>query len=50
MASAGGVAALSSVAPDRNKQWVLWAILLLGALAIVGMVFKLMREAPAKEE
>jgi hypothetical protein len=50
MATAGGVAALSSVAPDRNKQWMLWAILVIGALAIVGMVLKLMREGPAKAD
>jgi hypothetical protein len=51
MAIAGGPAALvEAVSPDRNRQWVLWGILLLGVVVIVGMVMKLMREGPAKEE
>jgi hypothetical protein len=50
MAEAGGAAALAKQPdPERNKQWLLWGILLLGALAIVAMVFKLLREKPAAE-
>jgi hypothetical protein len=49
MAEAGGTAALHAVPKDRNRTWGLWAILALGALAIVVMVLKLMRE-PRRED
>jgi hypothetical protein len=46
MANAGGDAALTAPPPDRNRTWVLWTILGVGALAIVLMVLRLMREPP----
>jgi hypothetical protein len=50
-ATAGGpIALVEEISPDRNRQWVLWGILLLGVVVIIGMVMKLMREGPAKEE
>jgi hypothetical protein len=50
VAKAGGAAALVDIPPDRNKKWMLWAILLLGVVIVVGMVMKLMREGPAATE
>jgi hypothetical protein len=50
MATAGGEAALVSTPPDRNRTWLLWGVLLVGALGIVAMVVKLMRDAPAADQ
>jgi hypothetical protein len=46
MRDAGGEAALHAPPPDRTRQWVLWAILGIGAFAIILMVVKLMRDGP----
>jgi hypothetical protein len=47
---AGGEAALNVPPPDRTRERVLWAILLIGALAVVGMVVVLLRQPSAAAE
>jgi len=43
MQMAGGEAALSAFAPGHRKAWLLWSVLVLGALAIVVMVLRLLK-------
>jgi hypothetical protein len=43
MQMAGGEAALSAYAPGHRKTWLLWGVLVLGALAIVVMVLRLLK-------
>lgn len=43
MQLAGGEAALSAFSPGEKRIWLLWAVLLLGALAVVVMVLRLLR-------
>jgi hypothetical protein len=46
MAESGGTHALAAVDPERNKRWLLWAVLLFGAVVIVFMVVRLLRDPP----
>ena len=46
MQMAGGEAALSAFTPGHRRAWLLWAVLVLGALAIVVMVLRLLRAPP----
>jgi Protein of unknown function (DUF3999) len=43
MQMAGGEAALSAFSPGRKRAWMLWSVLVLGALAIVVMVLRLLK-------
>jgi hypothetical protein len=43
MAEAGGDAALRAWDPARRRTWLLWGVLLLGALAVIAMVLRLLR-------
>ncbi len=43
MQTAGGEAALSAYNPKSMRTWVLWSILLLGAVLIIAMVLRLLR-------
>lgn len=45
--AAGGEAARQSYDPDAKRTWLLWGVLLLGALGVVAMVLKLLRSPPA---
>ena len=45
---AGGNAALRAYNPARMKTWLLWGVLVLGAVGIVVMVLKLMKTPPEK--
>jgi hypothetical protein len=44
--AAGGDAALKAYNPEEKRTWLLWGVLVLGALAIVVMVLKLMKSPP----
>jgi hypothetical protein len=46
MQIAGGEAALSAYDPETRRTWLLWAVLLLAAVAIIGMVLKLLKASP----
>ena len=46
MQMAGGEAALSAFTPGHRRTWLLWAVLVLGALAIIVMVMRLLRAPP----
>ena len=46
MQTAGGDAALTAFDPARKRAWLLWAVLLAAALAIIAMVVRLMGSAP----
>lgn len=43
MQTAGGEAALSAYDPGQKRTWLLWAVLLLAAAAIIVMVLRLLR-------
>ncbi len=45
--TAGGDAALKAYNPEEKRTWLLWGVLILGALAIVAMVLKLMKSPPS---
>jgi len=46
MRVAGGTAALRAYNPDQKRTWVLWGVLVLGALGVVVMVLKLVKTPP----
>jgi len=46
MTTAGGPAALKAYSTEDKRTWLLWGVLVLGALVIVVMVLKLMRSPP----
>ncbi len=46
MRTSAGAAALSGWDASARRTWLLWGILLLGALAVVAMVIKLLRSPP----
>lgn len=46
MTAAGGPAALKAYSTEDKRTWLLWGVLVLGALVIVVMVLKLMRSPP----
>lgn len=46
MRMAGGEAALSEFTAGHRRTWLLWAVLVLGALAIIVMVLRLLRAPP----
>lgn len=46
MQTAGGEAALSAYDPESRRSWLLWSILLIGAVVIIGMVLRLLRAPP----
>lgn len=48
MQQAGGDAALRAYNPEQKRTWLLWGVLLLGALAVVVMVVKLMKTPPGE--
>lgn len=47
MAVAGGDNALKAYSTEDKRTWLLWGVLLLGALVVVVMVLKLMKSPPA---
>jgi hypothetical protein len=46
MQEAGGDAALSAYDPATKKTWMLWAVLLLAAVAVIAMVLRLLKASP----
>lgn len=46
MQVAGGEAALSAYDPESKRTWLLWAVLLVAAVAIIAMVLRLLKAAP----
>jgi hypothetical protein len=44
MAESGGDAALRAWDPARRRTWLLWGVLLLGAVAVIAMVLRLLRQ------
>ncbi|MCX7043513.1 MAG: DUF3999 family protein, partial [Gammaproteobacteria bacterium] len=42
MQTAGGEAALTAFDPEKKRAWMLWAVLLIAALAIIAMVVRLL--------
>ena len=46
MRTAGGEAALTAYDPERKRTWLLWAVLALGAGAIIVMVLRLLKAPP----
>ncbi len=46
MQEAGGAAALTAYDPESKRTWMLWAVLLLAAVAIIAMVLRLLKAAP----
>lgn len=44
---AGGSAALAPPAPDTGGRWVLWAVLVLGAVAVAGASWRVLRQPPS---
>lgn len=47
MAALAGEAALQAPEPERNwRTWLLWAVLVIGALVVAGFAFSLLRSAP----
>jgi hypothetical protein len=50
MQVAGGDAALNAYDPAARKTWALWAVLLFAAVAIIAMVLRLLKAAPAPED
>ena len=43
MQTAGGEAALTAYDPEKKRTWILWAVLVLAAAAIIAMVFRLLK-------
>jgi hypothetical protein len=46
MQTAGGDAALTAYDPERRRAWLLWAVLVLAAAAIIAMVVRLLGSPP----
>ncbi|MEO7252328.1 MAG: DUF3999 family protein, partial [Arenimonas sp.] len=46
MQVAGGDAALTAYDPESKRTWLLWAVLLLAAVAIIAMVLRLLKASP----
>jgi hypothetical protein len=46
MQEAGGEAALTAYDPETKRTWMLWAVLLLAAVAVIGMVLRLLKASP----
>lgn len=46
MQTAGGEAALTAYDPEKRRTWVLWAVLVLAAGAVIAMVLRLLRAPP----
>lgn len=46
--NAGGKSALHAYNRDQVKTWLLWGVLVLGAVGIIAMVLKLMKSPPQK--
>lgn len=46
MQTAGGEAALTAYDPEKKRTWILWAVLVLAAGAIIAMVLRLLRAPP----
>jgi hypothetical protein len=46
MQVAGGEAALTAYDPETKRTWILWAVLLIAAVAIIGMVLRLLKASP----
>lgn len=47
MAALAGEAALKAPEPERNwRTWLLWAVLVVGALVVAGFAFSLLRSSP----
>lgn len=47
MREAGGVDALKAYSSEDKRTWVLWGVLLLGAVVVIVMVLKLLKAPPA---
>jgi hypothetical protein len=46
MQTAGGEAALTAYDAESKRTWLLWAVLLLAAMAIIAMVLRLLKASP----
>lgn len=46
MQMAGGEAALTAYDPETKRTWILWAVLLFAAVAIIAMVLRLLKASP----
>jgi hypothetical protein len=46
MQQAGGDAALKAYSAESKRTWLLWAVLLIAAVAIIAMVLRLMKASP----
>ena len=49
MQEAGGDAALNAYSAESKRTWLLWAVLLLAAMAVIAMVLRLLKASPEAE-